>query len=167
MSDRSVQTGKRSEAASSSASPPTGKRLGRPPRSTIEPRQLLMVAHLLSGRTQREAAELVGVDEKTVSRWLQEPLVRQEFATQLAAISTELWGRVAAEVADAWEVFRGLLRSEDERIRLRACTFFLDRVLAVLPIERLLEEGRLAATPMPSDVAKFFEERGEAGGDAA
>jgi hypothetical protein len=126
-----------------------------------------MLTHLLSGRTQRETAELVGVDEKTVSRWLQEPAVRHEFATQLAAISTELWGRVAAEVADAWEVFRALLRSEDERIRLRTCTFFLDRVLAVLPIERLLEEGRLAATPMPPEVARFLEEPGEAGGDAA
>ncbi|MFN8233193.1 MAG: helix-turn-helix domain-containing protein [Actinomycetota bacterium] len=126
-----------------------------------------MLAHLLSGRTQREAAELVGVDEKTVSRWMQEPVVRQEFATQLAAISTELWGRVAAEVADAWEVFRALLRSEDERISLRACTFFLGRVLAVLPVERLLEEGRLAATPMPSEVARFFEEPGEAGGGTA
>jgi hypothetical protein len=165
MSDRSSEPSKRPEGGLSSASASAGKRRGRPPREGIEPRQLLVLAHLFAGKTQLEAARLVDADPKTVGRWLQEPAVRQEFAVRMAAISTMLWGRVAAEIDAVWEVFHSLLRSDDERIRLRACMFFIDRVLAVLPIEQLIEEGRLAATPMPLEIEKFL---GEAdGGDEA
>jgi hypothetical protein len=147
---------------------PSHRQRGRPRRTHVEPQQLIALAHLFAGKTKREAAELVGVDEKTVGRWLQEPAVRHVFTSGLEVMATELWTRMAAEATEVWEVFRDLLRSTDDRIRLRACIFYLERVLSVLPIERLIEERRLEMTPMPPALSRLLEESTEGdGGEAA
>lgn len=103
---------------------PSRRQRGRPRRTHAEPRQLIALTHLFAGKTRREAAALVGVDERTLGRWLQEPAVRQDFTTRLEDMSTELWTRMAAEAPEVWQVFSDLLRSTDDRIRLRACIFY-------------------------------------------
>lgn len=75
---------------------------------------------------------------------------------------------MAARTSEAWATFQGLLESPDERIRLRACVWFLDRALSIISVDRLLEDGSRPLSPMPSSLTKLLdgdhdEERGEVG----
>jgi len=85
------------------------------------------VARLLAARshTHREIGSLVGVSRETVGRWSREPAT--------AAMIEEFRRRPSANPEPgAVAVLRGLLLSEDERVRLQAATQLL-----ALKIERI------------------------------
>lgn len=60
-------------------------------KNALTPRQLKAVSCLLEGATMRETAVCVGVNEKTISRWLCQP----EFTRQLKAGETVVLERVS------------------------------------------------------------------------
>ena len=135
----------------------TGRRRGRPTRTGVEPRQMRALHLLMAGKSRKEIAEQLEVNEKTISRWLREPAVMVEFAHQTAAVSAELWTQFTAETTEVWTIFRGLLHSEDERIQLRAATWYLDRVLSLISIERVLEDGPRTMPALPPSLSRYLE----------
>jgi transcriptional regulator with XRE-family HTH domain len=129
---------------------------------------MLAVGLLVQGMTRKEVAEALGVDPKTIGRWLQERAVKRELAQQLESVSAESWALMLAELGEVWDAFRTLLRSEDERIRLRAVTWFLDRTLSFVPIERLLGDEPPGLTALPRSLSFLLDEEPDEGaGDAA
>ncbi len=129
-----------------------GGRHGRPRRTTVEPRQMHAVSRLIAGKPRKDIAAELGISEKTLGRWLQEPAIRLEFAQQAAAVSAELWILVLAETTEAWTIFQGLLHSENEQIQLRATTWFLDRMLGLISLQQVLDEGPRTLPPMPASL---------------
>lgn len=130
---------------------------GRKARTEVEPRQMVALRLLMEGRPRKAVAEHLGVDEKTIGRWLQEPAVKRELGHQLASASAETWIQMVAQTAEVWATFRELLQSSDERIRLSASTWYLGRILSIISVERLLEDDLRALTPLPKSLSTLLE----------
>jgi hypothetical protein len=130
---------------------------GRKPRTHVEPRQMVALRLLMEGRPRKAVAAHLGVDGKTIGRWLQEPAVKRELGQQLASVSAETWIQMVAQEAEVWATFRELLQSSDERIRLRASTWYLGRILSIISVERLLEDDLRALTPLPKSLSTLLE----------
>jgi hypothetical protein len=120
-----------------------------------DPRKLRAIYLLLACHTQADAAEAVGVDPKTVGRWLQEPDMKHEFAVQLTALSAEMWARLLAQIDAVLAVFLKLLNSDDPRVALRAATWYLDKVLGLLQLSSVLESG--PSVPLPPALIEALE----------
>jgi transcriptional regulator with XRE-family HTH domain len=112
-------------------------------KTQLSQKQRLAVLLMASGTTQKEAADLVGVDKQTISRW-----------KKLAAFKNHLDKKAAeveAEVEQARDVliegaFLAALRmlysldSGDEAVALRAAGGILDRV-GISKIQKLEHTG--------------------------
>lgn len=158
-----LEVAERKERASE---PTTRGAGGRPPREELTPPQLRGMKALLTQPTMVAAAEEIGVHPRTISRWSKEPAFRAEYLGQMTELQMELWRQMLAVKSEVWNRFLELMRSTDERIALRATTWFLDRMLSVPvilsqiageddeidPIS-LLGCGRFLIAPKPSSAA--------------
>ena len=92
----------------------------------LDPRQHLVIHHLLAGMTQQDAANTVGVDPATVSRWKNEPA----FLAELNRRQTELHEAHTAEMLSLAGDARKVLRESMEQgpNRLKAAMYILDRL---------------------------------------
>lgn len=102
---------------------------GRPPREVLTPQQLRGLDALMTHPSITAAAATIGVHPRTISRWMREPAFRAEYVEQLTQLREELWREMLAVKEEVWTRFLQLLRSKDERIALRAATWFLGQVL--------------------------------------
>ena len=53
----------------------------------LSERQVIAIPHLVSSKTASETAELVGVNRKTIYRWLDDPAFRDEYDRQRDAVA--------------------------------------------------------------------------------
>ena len=93
----------------------------------LTPVQETVIAHLLAGKTQADAAQEVGLRPEQVSRWKSDdPTFVAEFNRRTLA----LWDSNRAELLDlareARKTLRDLLTSENDSIRLRAAVSILN-----------------------------------------
>ena len=123
-----IEVAERKERASE-PSPPAAA--GRPPREELTPQQLRAIVALLTLPTTVAAAEEIGVHPRTLSRWSRDPAFRAEYLRQMSELQVELWRQMLGVRNEAWNRFLELMRSTDERVALRAITWFLDRVLSI------------------------------------
>ena len=56
----------------------------------LSERQVLAIPHLVSAKSVSETAELVGVNRRTVYRWMDDPTFREEYDRQRDAIAGSL-----------------------------------------------------------------------------
>jgi len=115
----------------------------------LSDRQLAVIAAMVAGKTQRAAADEVGVAEQTVSTWVRHDAL---FAAQLNRARSEVWaGRVAGvrDLADAaLEALACILRNgESEAVRARVALAILDRC-------GLGEVGRPSVGPTTADAVR-------------
>lgn len=104
---------------------------GRPPREELSPLQLRGIHALLTQPTMAAAAQEIGVHPRTVARWLKEPTFRAAYLGQMTELQLDLWRRMLAVRGEVWERFLELMRSPDEKVALRATSWFLNRMLSV------------------------------------
>jgi hypothetical protein len=85
-----------------------------PKGATLTPRQRRCARYLALGGTQRATARRMGMDERSVRRWLADvPGFREYVAHERAH---------GEGMEDATDVLLDLLHSKDERVRLAAAT---------------------------------------------
>ena len=101
----------------------------KPKGASYEVKRDRVLALLIAGRTQREAAEAVGVGEDTVSHWMQDPETRTRLealraAPVEAAVRTLQQGALQA-AATLVEAAEGSPKDAD---RIKAAVAVLDRV---------------------------------------
>lgn len=93
----------------------------------LAPAQEVVIAHLLAGKTQADAAQEAGLRPEQVSRWKSDDPV---FIAEFNRRTLELWESNRAELLDlareARKTLRDLLTSENDSIRLRAAVFILN-----------------------------------------
>ncbi len=98
-----------------------------PYRVQLTPKQVAAVRALLETDSMTKAAELSGVKERTLRKWLEQPsFVAAYYAagkTQLAQSLLRLQGLTGAAV----EVLRSSLEDEDPMVRIRAAAAVLER----------------------------------------
>jgi hypothetical protein len=156
--DKSIRS-EADEAAEAREPNPLGPRTlgGRRPREELSPQQLRGVAAVLTHPTIAAAAEEIGVHPRTMSRWFKEPGFLREYLAQVTELQLELWGEMLAVRSEVWSRFLELVRSDDDRIALRATTWFLDRMLSVPAIVgRMTVEEDGGAVGIPPRLRAFL-----------
>lgn len=91
----------------------------------MKPRQLRAVALLSEGQSARQVAQVIGVNERTVTRWRSDPefsrMLREAIETARRE-SSDRWGALSARAVDA--VSDGL-GSNDPGVKLNAARAYL------------------------------------------
>lgn len=82
----------------------------------------------IQGKTNREIAELLGLDQSTVWRWSQRPDVQERLARYRADVDRAVANKVVDACREAVDKVRELMRTaDDERVQLAAAKDLLDR----------------------------------------
>ncbi len=142
---------------------------GRPPREELTPQQLWGIAALLTQPTIAAAAKEIEVHPRTISRWFREPAFMAEYVTQIRELQLELWSQMLRVRSEVWGRFLELMRSPDERVALRATTWFLEKLLSTPAILERVAVGDDEAEPdIPPRVRALLQrvdaiERGDGG----
>ncbi len=138
-----------------------GKRVergrGRPPHTELTRAQEFAIDALAGGATIRDAARAAGVSRRSVSRWMAQPLFARAYDERVRQLRIELQNKMLAERDAAWERMLLRMRGDDERISLRADTWFLDRLLSKT-IQLAPADGLVSPVPLPEIAAAFLAE---------
>lgn len=131
---------------------------GRPPRDDLTALQLRAISAIMTQPTMAAAAKQVGVHPRTMSRYFREPAFRKEYLDQMTELQLELWRQMLSVRQEGWLRFLELLRSKDERIALRASSWFLDRLLSAPPMLRRFETDEGPNPAVPPRLRAFLED---------
>jgi hypothetical protein len=101
--------------------------------SGAQQRTLLILAE---GATQREAAKQVGVDERTLRRWLRDPAYADALQATRRAIWLDVTNRVHNAALDSVQVLQDLLSDKDPNARLRAARTLLAWIPRLIRLEQ-------------------------------
>ncbi len=95
-------------------------------------KQLKVLPLIASGRSQREAADATGVNESTISTWVNHDSTFVEaLAAQRSANLAQAEQHLQSIAIDAVTALRALLeQSSSDSVKLRACTYIIDRTIA-------------------------------------
>ena len=119
--------------------PPASQHTPRTPEGThrmpnydepkLRPKQHIAVNLILQGLRDQEVAEAVGVTRQTVNQWRnRDPVFIAELNRRRRTVWEEEADRVRALSYEAVSVLSGLMKSPDERVRLRAACNLLRTV---------------------------------------
>jgi hypothetical protein len=97
----------------------------------------LLLAALASGKSERAAAALAGISERTAQRRMAKPEFRRELAKAREAMLDRSIGHLAAGGTEAAVVLRNLLRSDDGKLRLGAARAVLAAGCQLREVETL------------------------------
>jgi hypothetical protein len=111
-------------------------------RSGLTQKQMAAVRALLETDALTRAAEISGVTERTLRKWLDQPAFVAAYYGAARAQLAQSVQRLRAMTGDAVEVLRGALGDDDPMVRIRAAAAIL-RAASVEP---------QAATPCDSEV---------------
>jgi hypothetical protein len=112
-------------------------------------RQQRVIAALLASRSITEAANVVGVNERTVRRWLEQPPFRDALHEAQRAVLRNALGRLQAMTMRAADTLESLLSAQSEPVRVAAAKEILLRAVDATAIVELeerverLERGRV------------------------
>lgn len=91
--------------------------------------QEIVIAAILDGKTQTDAAEEAGVNPVTVSRWkATDPAFMAELNRRQRDLWDENYASLLALAADARRVLADLVHAKDPQIRFKAALAVLDRL---------------------------------------
>jgi transposase len=98
-----------------------------PASTALNAKQLQVAVALAAGKTETDAARLVGVNRSTIYRWQRDP----EFVAELNRLKREIRADRRAKLRTlldtATEIMQRSLEDEDEDIRLKAAMFVLTK----------------------------------------
>lgn len=96
--------------------------------SGVTPKQQATITYLLAGKSQKEAAALVGVHENQVGKWMQQPVFVAELRTGQRRALAMVVNRLSAGGSAAVDALASVMTDKTESTpnRLRAA----DRLLA-------------------------------------
>ena len=92
----------------------------------LSERQVIAIPHLVSSKTASETAELVGVNRKTIYRWLDDPAFRDEYDRQRDAVANFARSSMRALMLKALSIQAERLDSDDPKERARVAKEIID-----------------------------------------
>jgi molybdenum-dependent DNA-binding transcriptional regulator ModE len=109
----------------------TGKKMeGAHDPNPLGPRDSRILDAFMATGSIPAAAKIVGVDRSTAWRRANQPLFQEEFRRRSDELRRGADVALLARQDAAWTAIDQSLASTDERIRLRAATWLLERVMA-------------------------------------
>jgi hypothetical protein len=95
------------------------------------------ITALLTGANCPDVARQIGVNERTVQRWQQQPAFKAELDRQRRQLAEQALASLQGLAADAVATLRALLSHNSASIRLRTACYILDKAAAHLELEDL------------------------------
>ena len=92
----------------------------------LSERQVLAIPHLVSAKSVSETAELIGVNRRTVYRWMDDPAFREEYDRQRDAVAGFARSGMRTLMLKALSVQAERFDSDDPRERTRAAKEIMD-----------------------------------------
>ena len=92
----------------------------------LSERQVLAIPHLVSAKSVSETAEHVGVNRKTVYRWMDDPAFREEYDRQRDAVANFARAGMKALMLKALSVQAERFDSDDPKERARVAKEIID-----------------------------------------
>ena len=92
----------------------------------LSERQELAIPHLVSAKSASETADLVGVNRRTVYRWMDDPTFREEYDRQRDAVANFARSSMRALMLKALSIQAERLDSDDPKERARAAKEIID-----------------------------------------
>ena len=130
---------------------------GRSPRPGVSSIQRRAIEALVTTPTRAAAAAKVGVHERTIRRWFQQQAFREAHDARLDEVLEEPQDAMAAAHPELWATFIDLTHSRNESTRLRAITWFYDR-LDRQRAHLLSRRDRGGALELPRALRALYEE---------
>jgi hypothetical protein len=115
----------------------------------LSARQQRVIAALLASRSITEAASMVGINERSVRRWLEQAHFRDALREAERAVLRNALGRLQAMTMRAADTLESLLSAQSEPVRVAAAKEILLRAVDATAIVELeerverLERGRV------------------------
>lgn len=106
-------------------------------------KQLKAIPVVLGARSISEGVKKARISKTTFYQWLKNPIFKAEFSKQRFEVIDLALHELKASTGEAAMVLRGLLKSKNESIQLRASLGILEHVGKFLEIEYI--EPRLSA----------------------
>ncbi len=92
----------------------------------LSERQVLAIPHLVSAKSVSETADLIGVNRKTIYRWMDDPNFREEYDRQRDAIANFARDGMRALMLKALVIQAERLDSNNAKERARAAKEIID-----------------------------------------
>ncbi len=92
----------------------------------LSERQELAIPHLVSAKSASETAKLVGVDRRTIYRWMDDPTFREEYDRQRDAVATFARDGMRTLMLKALSVQAERFDSDDPKERARVAKEIID-----------------------------------------
>lgn len=100
------------------------------------------IAALLQQKSIAKAAEVLGVGEKTLRRWLKLPTFKAAFAETRRGLVDDAVARLQGAAGAAVDTLVALLGSKDDAVRCRAATAIMDRAGLAADLDEVLRRVR-------------------------
>ena len=95
-------------------------------QGNLSEKQVLAIPHLVSAKSASETADLVGVNCRTVYRWMDDPTFRDEYDRQRDAVAKFARAGMRALMLKALSIQAERLDSDDPKERARAAKEVFD-----------------------------------------
>ena len=102
-------------------------------------RQQRVIAALLTARSIGEAAGIANINERTIRRWLEQPLFREALREAERAVLRNSLGRIQSLTAKAADTLESLLSAQSEPVRVAAAKEILQRAMDAAAVQELEE----------------------------
>jgi hypothetical protein len=106
---------------------------------TLTPKQIKLIALLLAGESHVSAAQQVGINDRTVSRWQNDPAFKAELDRQRRELAQQALASLQGLADRAVTRLGRLIDSESESVALRACQFVLEQAREHIELHDLAE----------------------------
>jgi transposase-like protein len=118
-------------------------------RETLSAKQHQAIAELTGGQTQEKAAQLVGVNKNTLSKWMNDELFMREVRLVSERARMQFESRLNVAANDGLAVMQKAMRSDDGNRALKAAVAAVNAEVKVGErYKKLQVEGFIAPAPM-------------------
>ena len=106
-----------------------GARLTGGKRERLTDQQYRAIELLANGESDKNVADIIGVNRKTVWAWRKTDLFKDELDRQILELKKQIESKLAMQVEPLMDnLIKLALTSKDESIKLKATTYALDRL---------------------------------------
>jgi DNA-binding transcriptional MerR regulator len=110
-----------------------------PEKNTLAPKQEKLIAELVAGKSIRDAAKSIAVDERTVYRWQKQTTFQKEYNEQKTRAYNEKLDTLRSGIAVALKTLLTHMTSADTRpyVQVAAASKWLDMAVEIHKMQEL------------------------------